>query len=397
MANGEPARVPNESSLEASARIVEQLAWARQVLADEAEERSDSYRRAVHIVFDLVDRLEAMLQHTTDMITVLSADGRIRYSNAAAGALTGFGEDVNGMEALEFIHPDDRDRAIEALVSCAAEPGAVAEAEVRLRFADGQWHDVEAYARNCLDSSVDGIVVSMRDITERNHAARVRAAAHDAMRDFVALASHELRTPTTVIKGFTDTLQRRWDEIPESERRVYTSAVAGAADRLSRLIDDLLILSTSDASEHAPRRPIEVSTTVAAVVERFRSPPGQLEIDVPPGTQVMANGAQLERMLGNLLDNALRYGSPPIRVEATPQPASVLIAVEDRGPGVPRPFEPELFGRFARADKSASRLTGGTGLGLAVVRALARANGGDAWYEPNVAAGARFVVELGAP
>ncbi len=114
-------------------------------------------------------RLEAMLAHTDDLITLLAADGTIRASNAAAGRLTGFaGGGVNGRKALDFVHPDDFALAGEALAEVLAEPGATARAEIRVRFADGTWHDVEASVTNLLDDrSVASLVISMHDVTDR--------------------------------------------------------------------------------------------------------------------------------------------------------------------------------------------------------------------------------------
>ena len=114
-------------------------------------------------------RLEAMLAHTDDLITLLAADGTVRASNAAAGRLTGFsGGGVNGRNALDFVHPDDVDRAGDALVQVLAEPGATVRADIRLRFADGTWHDVEASVTNLLDDrSVNSLVISMHDVTDK--------------------------------------------------------------------------------------------------------------------------------------------------------------------------------------------------------------------------------------
>ena len=380
-------------------KVADQLAWAR-VILDDAGLTGDA-ARAVDVVLTLVDRLEAMLANTTEMITVLGADGTIRYSNSAAGALTGFGEDVNGSDATSFIHPDDQERAMGTLARCVAEAGGIARTEIRLRYADGTWHEVEASAHNCLDTPVGGIVVSMRDVTERNAAARIQRSAHESMRHFVALASHELRTPTTVIKGFADILERRWEEIEDVERRRYAAEVAAAATRLSRLIDDLLILSSADAGvDRAPRHAVGVGQAARRVAAAF-GPAGEgVTFAVDEGVRVVANVDQLDRMLHNYLDNALRYGALPVVVEAAVDPADpawVEVRVIDHGTGVQAMFVPELFGAFSRADKSASRLTGGTGLGLAIVRALARANGGDAWYDAVTPAGSRFVLRLPAP
>jgi PAS domain S-box-containing protein len=132
-------------------------------------------------------RLEAMLEHTDDLITLLAADGTIRASNAAAGRLTGFsGGGANGRNAFDFIHPDDADRAAVALGEILAQPGASTRTEVRLRFADDTWHDVEATVTNLLhDRSVASLVISMHDVTDRNRAEGMVAKSEAQLRSLV--------------------------------------------------------------------------------------------------------------------------------------------------------------------------------------------------------------------
>lgn len=132
-------------------------------------------------------RLEAMLAHTDDLITLLSADGTIRASNAAAGRLTGFtGGGVNGLNAFEFVHPDDVGRAAEALADAMAEPGSTTRSAVRVRFADGSWHDVEASVTNLLDDpSVASLVISLHDVTDRVVAERQLAKSEAQLRSLV--------------------------------------------------------------------------------------------------------------------------------------------------------------------------------------------------------------------
>jgi PAS domain S-box-containing protein len=119
-----------------------------------------------------VHRLEAMLEHTHDLVTVLAADGTVLVSNAAAGRLSGFsGGSVNGADAFSFIHPDDRDAVAVAFADVLGAPGVHPTIEVRLRFADEEWHDIEATPCNLLDvAGVEGIVVSMHDVTDRRRA-----------------------------------------------------------------------------------------------------------------------------------------------------------------------------------------------------------------------------------
>ena len=132
-------------------------------------------------------RLEAMLAHTDDLITLLAADGTIRASNAAAGRLTGFtGSGVNGRNAFDFVHPDDIPQAAAALEAVLAEPGSTSRADLRVRFADDTWHDVEASVTNLLDDpSVASLVISLHDVTDRLRAERQVTKSEAQLRSLV--------------------------------------------------------------------------------------------------------------------------------------------------------------------------------------------------------------------
>ena len=378
------------------------MAWAREVLFALPQPTRDG-QTAAGVAFGLVDRLEAMLEHTTDMITVLGRAGEIRYSNRAAGVITGHSDDVNGFSAIDFVHPDDTARVLGAFGHSLERDGAVGEAQFRIRHADGTWHHVEAYARNCLADPVAGIVVSMRDICSRKAAEDALVAANEAMREFVAVASHELRTPTSVVNGFASGLVRNWERMQEDDRRTAIDAVARSARRLTILVEDLLTLSALDAGAPFPAiaatDPLAIVRDTLDEVERGAPPDGpfhsaEFTVAVPADIRVAAGRRELGRVLRNYVENALRYGGPPFQVDAVVDGGSVIMRVIDHGSGVPDAFVGRLFERFARADTSRSRETGGTGLGLSIVRALAEGWGGAAWFEPVQPSGACFAVRV---
>ena len=153
-------------------------------------------------------RLEAMLAHTDDLITLLRADGTIRTSNAAAGRLTGFGgSSVNGLNAFEFVHPDDVERAGEALSAALAAPGGSGRAEFRVRFADGSWHDVEGTVTNLLDDpSVASLVISLHDVTDKAKSeAQLRSLVENLTDVIVVLDEHfEISYATPGIEQIID-------------------------------------------------------------------------------------------------------------------------------------------------------------------------------------------------
>jgi signal transduction histidine kinase len=219
-------------------------------------------------------------------------------------------------------------------------------------------------------------------------------SANQYIRDFVAVASHDLKGPLTAILASAVLMRDRFDEISEAKKRDFLAIIERQTRHLARLVDDLLTLSRIEAGglkTHAEA--VDLHKAIRAVVEDFAEHAAEIRVRVPRVT-VLADPDHLQRILANYVGNALKYGSPPIEVEATDADGWVEIRVRDQGEGVPHDFVPRLFGRFARADTEATRSEQGTGLGLSIVRGLAQANGGDAWYEPNSPHGSCFAVRL---
>lgn len=194
-------------------------------------------------------------------------------------------------------------------------------------------------------------------------------------RAFTADASHELRTPLTMLKTELELIAR--DHPSGAGLEAAVGAAVDEADRLSRLIDDLLILARTDCDQ-LPLSPQANSVSQLLIATRARRARQDVEIlvDAPAGLAVHGDAARLRQALDNMLDNALRHGRGPVRLSAATDGELVELCVEDRGPGFASAFLPHAFERFARADPA--RAQGGSGLGLAIVRAVAQSHGGDA-------------------
>ena len=218
-----------------------------------------------------------------------------------------------------------------------------------------------------------------------------------AKSDFVSIASHELRTPIAVVHGIASTLHLRGSELREEQLIELRRTLFEQTSRLRELADQLLDLSRIEAGAVLvhPRvfRPREVLDALLPRLVPDRL--GEIEVSVAPDVEVVSDQDAFERIVGNLVTNALRYGKPPIRVECE-RLAGFVLAVEDRGPGVEPEFVPRLFERFARSSSSRRAIASGAGLGLAIARSLTEALGGALTYEPAQPRGARFVLELPA-
>ncbi len=222
---------------------------------------------------------------------------------------------------------------------------------------------------------------------------RLQQSAHDQSQ-FLAMTAHELRTPIGVLAGSAETLARHWAELTDEERNEFLDGMTTSSGRLRRLISDLLTASRLQASAlEMSTATVLVSDLVAdAVATVSRSQPAaQVLTDVPAGLAVTADRDRIAQALDNLLGNALTHGKPPVRVTAAEDGGTVAIRVSDQGSGVAETMQDRLFERFATG-----RSKGGTGLGLFIVREIARAHGGDASYEaeaPGTLSGA-FVLTL---
>jgi two-component system phosphate regulon sensor histidine kinase PhoR len=230
----------------------------------------------------------------------------------------------------------------------------------------------------------------VRDLTAERRADRVR-------RDFIANASHELRTPVTAIRAAAETLL---DMPLDPQMRVFVEVIERHADRLSRLTEDLLDLSRLETGEWKPAlEPLQLAPLGAAALELLRTRAGEkniaLESDIPERLRANADKRALEQILVNLLDNAVKFTPANGRVTLLGDGLgpTVMLSVVDTGPGIPPEHQARIFERFYRADAGRSRELGGTGLGLAIVKHLAQAMRGEAGVESS-GNGSRFWVKL---
>ena len=209
---------------------------------------------------------------------------------------------------------------------------------------------------------------------------------------FVSIASHELRTPTAAILGAAVTLARR-DLEPETERELKL-VLAEQAQRLADLLEQLLDLSRLEAHAVAINpTPLRIRDRLKQIVETLApTPASAIEIRAPRDLVVEADPLALERVISNLVANALRHGEPPIVVAAEQADRHLRLTVEDHGPGVPDDVRPKLFEQFARSAVASG--TPGSGLGLAIARSYAQAHGGDLLFDASFAGGSRFQLVL---
>jgi signal transduction histidine kinase len=241
-----------------------------------------------------------------------------------------------------------------------------------------------------------GVALDRSRLFAHERAAREALEEADRLKsNFVSLAAHELRAPVAAVHGLAETLLKRAPELPEPRRIELREMLVRQTSRLLILVEQLLDLSRLEADAIAIRPEIlRVRTRVEEIVAGTAGVAAPLiEVRIPDALEAPVDPAAFDRIVSNLVANALRYGAEPISITAELRDRHFRLAVEDRGPGVPPELIPDLFERFARG--ASARVGGvGTGLGLAIARSYAQAHAGDLLYEPAEPHGARFELVL---
>jgi two-component system, OmpR family, sensor kinase len=206
-----------------------------------------------------------------------------------------------------------------------------------------------------------------------------RQASETRVRQFVADASHELRTPLAAIRGYTELTQRMGDDRQAVAHAM--SRVASETDRITRLVEDLLLLARLDSGRPLEREPVDLSRVAVDAVSdaHVAGPDHQWELDLPEEPVVVTgDAARLHQVLTNLLANARIHtgAGTVVTTRLSTEPTQSVLQVIDNGPGIPAALQSEVFERFARGDTSRSRKGGSTGLGLAIVSAVVKAHNG---------------------
>ncbi|QLL07295.1 sensor histidine kinase [Mycobacterium vicinigordonae] len=209
-----------------------------------------------------------------------------------------------------------------------------------------------------------------------------RQASETRVRQFVADASHELRTPLAAIRGYTELAQRMGKDGDDREAVAHAmSRVASETERITRLVEDLLLLARLDSGRPLEREPVDLSRLAVDAVSdaHIAGPDHEWELDLPPEpVVVVGDEARLRQVMANLLANARVHtgAGTVVTTRLTAEPTHALLQVVDNGPGIPQAQQSEVFERFVRGDTSRSRKGGSTGLGLAIVSAVVRAHNG---------------------
>lgn len=335
-------------------------------------------------------RTAALFDRMIEGLIVVDATGRVRLANRAAGSMFDFeAPAATGRTVLEAT----RHHEVAAIVARLDTAAEVLGHELRLEgVGTTRFFQVNALALRSGEGARDGAILVFHDLTRLRQLEAVR-------QEFVANVSHELRTPLSVIKSATETLIDGGKNDPSALAR-FLEIIEKHANRLTLLIDDLLLLSTLDSGRmQLNLQPVALRLAVQEALEDFGPRAAAREVTlenrVPEALIVRADADRLRQILSNLIDNAVKYGRAQGRVTIEGKVLAdgrIELRVRDDGPGIPAEAKARIFERFYRADKARSREQGGTGLGLAIVKHVVQAHGGEVRVESEPGAGAEFFI-----
>jgi len=214
--------------------------------------------------------------------------------------------------------------------------------------------------------------------------------------EFVSMVSHELRTPITGITGFAETLREHWRDLPPSEVDEFLTILRGESDHLANLVEDILVIPRLDAGQlrfHLEQ--VGVSEIAESVSEMVLDDSTIAEVDLPVYVKVWSDPVRLRQILRNLVENARKYGGNELHIYGEERrEGTYTVIVADNGAGISESDQERIFEHFEQLSKGDARLEQGVGLGLPIARKLARAMGGDLWYEDRFPVGAAFCFDL---
>ena len=380
------------------------------VVSDSLRSMSSSLQDRIQTITRQKQELRTVLNGMTEAVFLLDGKLMIREINPAGEKLAKRSyRDLVGKSILQVIHNSElydfvssalaTDHPLEKTMSMPEEidpsqlssrPSARAGRQIHLHvYASAATEEVE---EDGFAKREKRVVLVLNDITKMINLERIR-------RDFVANVSHELKTPITSIKGFTETLLEGAMEDPEA-RKTFITIIGEQSNRLVAIIEDLLSLSRLEQQdqEAVERETISVCTIISGAVQVCkRQADGKetsISVECAAETTVYGNALLIEQALVNLIDNAVKYGDSEtvVTVSCRQQTRGTYISVQDDGPGIPEKELERIFERFYRIDKARSRELGGTGLGLSIVKHIVISHEGEVRVESTLNGGSRFTM-----
>jgi PAS domain S-box-containing protein len=396
------------------------LAKVFQRMASDVKEREQGLKQAKEALYRSEAHFRSLIENASDIVTILSPDGTIRYGSPSLKSVLGYEpENLVDHQVLEFVHPADAPGVMSAFNRAVQQPGITPSFELRFKHHSGHWVVLEAVSNNLLhDSAVGGIIINLRDITERKQTEELKKAkdtaeqANRAKSQFLANMSHELRTPLNAIIGYSEMLEEEAADLGQESFVPDLHKINSAGRHLLTLINDILDLSKIEAGKmELYLEDFDIAQTVQDVVSTIRplveKNGNTLVVGCSPTLgRMYADLTKMRQTLFNLLSNACKFTengtitlivhnkkiTEPLQSEVGT--SLVQFQVIDTGIGIAPDQLERLFQAFTQADASTTRKYGGTGLGLAISQRFCQMMGGEIAVTSEMGKGTTFTVTL---
>lgn len=367
------------------------------ILADSINDMASKLRDTITSLQDKNIKLESIMSSMINGIIAIDNSEKILFINHVAESLLGItGGEITGKHLLQVV----RNNSIDNYFKKMLKDKEFFNTEVNLNDSNEKILKLHANSiKQNGENGIEGIIITIQDVTELRKLERVRT-------EFIANVSHELKTPLTSIKGFTETL-RSFDFDDKQDAIRFLNIIEDEADRLYRLINDILSLSELEQKKtKTVKEKIDIEKAVVEVLSVLKSQSDKKKIELSAKIQeglgsICGDGDKFKQMLINLIDNAVKYTpeNGKVSIEAYKQSHNadldkLIIKVKDNGIGIPKQHMPRLFERFYRVDKARSRSIGGTGLGLAIVKHIVILFNGEIEVTSEVGKGTEFRIIL---
>jgi PAS domain S-box-containing protein len=347
-------------------------------------------------ILDERKKLSEIVEHTSDGIVTMAADGTVQLWNRGMEVVTGYpATEMLGTHGLDRLRARD-ESGVDVMVDRWANGDAI-PIQLQIITSEGgtRWLACSATPVNDGEGRPHLLILVVRDVTRAHEVERLKD-------DFVATVSHELRTPLTPIKGFAMTLVESGDSLSPADRAVAARSILRQAEHLERLVVNLLDTAKLERGiDGGHDAIIDVQSIAERVASDFRTAHPERVIVLESHGDCRARGDELfvGQIVSNLVSNAIKYApvEEPIEIKVGNDENGIAIAITDHGPGIPASEVDRIFDRFHRLGNVLTRAAGGTGLGLYIARQLAAAVGGMITVNSALGQGATFTLQLRPP
>jgi PAS domain S-box-containing protein len=354
------------------------------------------YRMVQKTLEDNEDRFRLLVQNASDIITVFDADATISYESPAIESVLGYSSEERVGKNINhdgIVHPDDKSLKMGLLKKAIERPRENVYGEFRLKHKNGTYRTIDAIFRNLLDDKkINGIIANYRDITDR----KILEQQKD---EFIAIASHELKTPVTSIKAYTQILKDVFQKANDRRSAEMLEKMEGQVDRLTTLIVDLLDFTRIEGGKLKFREEnYNINDLIMEAVEEMQrtTTTHKIKIQLDKAVQIWGDRYRTGQVLTNLLSNAIKYspGAKKIAVRSKLSKNGITVCVQDFGIGIQKGHLNKVFGRFFRVSEPSLNTYPGLGLGLYIAAEIIKRQGGNITVTSTQGKGSTFCFSL---